>query len=131
MKIQFFLFLFVLLIFSACSKNNKQENCITDLIIGETTTPSVSTVSAGITSSVKAYGPNLCYSFREVEIKESSEKVFDIRIKGNMPCYPTVCLDAVYEVNPIVKIITPSSGIYILRFYNNNFIFKSDTVAVN
>lgn len=131
MKILSLSLLFTFVILGACSKSNKQENCITFLTIGEVITPSVSTLSAGITSSIKAYGPNLCYSFKDVEIHQSGEKIFDIKVRANIPCRPTVCLEAIYKTSTSIKINTPATGTYILRFYNNNLVFKSDTVVVN
>jgi hypothetical protein len=126
-----FTFLVVLLwiLITGCTREN--ENCKSDLTISSVNTPSSGTVSSGITSAIQCHGSNLCYSFSHVEIKEKTGRIFEIRVKANVPCKPSYCLQAIYNANPSIKINTSTVGTYILNFYNGNALFKSDTVIIN
>lgn len=118
-------------LFSSCTPEHEMIGCKSDLHITETSTAYTGTRASGINSTIQCYGPNLCYSFSHVEIKEKQNKEFEIRVKANVPCKPTVCAQALYQANPTINIKTPEAGTYILQFYNRDVWFKSDTVIVN
>lgn len=118
-------------LFLSCTPEQENNSCQSDLYITETTTAYSGTRAAGINSTIHCYGPNLCYSFSHVEIKEKQNKEFDIRVKANVPCKPAICAQAIYQASPSINIKTPEAGIYILHFYNRDLLFKSDTVIVN
>lgn len=117
---------------TACNKEDTRSDlCDTDLVIGKTTTPAIVTLSSGIVFSYESYGANLCYSFSGTAISQKAGNIYEIRSKGKVPCKPTICAQAIYQVNDTQRILTPLSGTYYLQFYNENSLFKTDTVHVN
>jgi hypothetical protein len=124
------------LIFS-CKKNDK-ELCDTYLTISSTNTPSSTTLSQGITSTVNSHGPDLCYKFAGMEITQQptpSGPAFQfqyfIKVKGTVPCGSSICAQAIYNSTNSFSLAPTKIGTYYLHFYNQNQVFKTDTVIVN
>ena len=126
---------FIIIIFlNSCTKNKEPDTVLTDLIFISTNTPTAGIQGQDIISIVKCYGPNLCYKFSKFEIIETTLRQFQIKAKATYPNSnkgDIVCLQAIYTVDTTVKINAATKGQYILRFYNPNGLFKSDTVQVN
>jgi hypothetical protein len=120
-------------LFLSCHKNKDGTTgqCDTYLIIGSTNTPRTSTISAGITTIINGYGPDLCYSFSGTQLTQKEGKIIEIKLKGKRPCGPAICADAIYNVKDTVTINTPQTGQYYLQFFNGTSLFKTDTVTVN
>ena len=115
-----------------CSKKGEDNtSCPTELTITSTQPPATVAVGSDIVAKAKCYGPDLCYSFSHVEIKTASDRVYEIRTKGTIPCKAAICAQALYQAEPSFTIKTTLTGQYILRYYNNNTLFKADTVTVN
>jgi hypothetical protein len=58
----------------------------------------------------------------------------EIKAKGTYPNSnkaDIVCLQAIYYADTSLKINATTKGQYVLKFYNNNLLFKADTVQVN
>jgi len=128
--------LIVSLIFS-CKKND-QELCDTYLTISSTNTPTATILDQGITSTINSYGPDLCYRFSGMEITQQptpSGPVYQfkyfIKVKGTIPCKSTNCAQAIYNSTNSILLTPTVRGTYYLHFYNQNLLFKTDTVIVN
>ncbi|MBE7172794.1 MAG: hypothetical protein INR73_19620 [Williamsia sp.] len=104
-----------------------------DLIFEKTNTPVSQTQKEGITSQVKAYGPNLCYRFSNLDIQEIGTREFEIRAKATNAGSKNgvACALALYYIDTTIKINATTTGKYLLRFYNKQQLFKTDTVQVN
>lgn len=117
----------------SCDKENEEKNglCDTYLEITSTNTPKTTTASAGITTVINGYGSNLCFRFTGTEITLKEPNVLEIKLKGKFPCGPAICAQALLGVRDTVTINTQQTGAYYLKFFNGNFLFKTDTVTVN
>ena len=124
------IFILCVLLFSGCKKDNTTGTNLVDLTIISTNTPKSLVQGQDIISNVRCSGSNLCYSFSNFEISETSPKIFNIRAMGTYPRGEPVCLLAIYYKDTAVTIKAPGIGRYILRFYNNSLLWKSDTVEV-
>ena len=127
--------MFLLIVFISCNKvSNEPDTISVDLAIISTNTPKTILQGQDILSNVICSGSNLCYAFSNFEINETQPKIFDIKAKGTLPNSKkrdVVCLQAFYYKDTTLKINTSTKGQYILKFYNNNLLSKSDTVQVN
>lgn len=108
-----------------------KKTCDTFLVITATRTPGTATISSGINSEIDSYGANLCYSFSHTEISAKPSNVFELRSKGKVICGNPVCAQALFMVKDTVKISISSPGIYLLKFFNEHSLYKTDTVQVN
>ena len=128
-------FLFIICFSCSCKKtNNIPDTIITDLAIVNTTTPATQTLGNDITSTVKCSGSDLCYRFLNFEIKQIANTKFEVRAKGTCPNAAkgdVICLQAIYYKDTIFKITPSLKGQYIIQFYNQTSLFKTDTVQVN
>lgn len=126
----------LLLVFS-CKKDEKKE-CDTYLAIGSAVTDRTTTVAAGITSTVDAYGGDLCFSYTGMEISKQSSPSgpvfafeYFIKAKAKRPCGKSICAQAIYHARDIINIKPGTPGTYYLNFYGNGQIVQRDTVIVN
>jgi hypothetical protein len=129
MKTAYFL-LVILFFINACDKPVESDSQFTELAIAQTTTSKTTTLAQGITSSIKVSGPDLCYRFAYFTVNQQQLFV-DVHAFGTYPVKPTACAQAIYYKDTTLSIPTNTAGQYILRFYNNNQLFKADTVQVN
>ena len=119
------------LVFAGCDTPVGDTLRIVDLTITKTTTPKISNVENGITSQVTCSGNNLCYNFLHFTVSKQTANVFDIRAKGTYPDGDPICAMAIYSKDTTLKLSTPTAGEYVVRFYNGDNLFKSDTMQVN
>ena len=119
-------------------KKNKSNLCDTYLNINSTNTPATVTLNQGITSTVNSQGPDLCYKFSGMEITQQPtpsgpvhQFQYFIKVKGTVTCENPVCADAIYVSINSFSLTPTVSGTYYLHFYNQNQLFKTDTVIVN
>ena len=129
MKFIYF-FVLTLFLFIACDKPVKSHVQFTDLTIVQTTTPKTGSVNQNIVTTVKVSGPDLCYRFAYFTVNQQQFLV-DIRAIGTYPTKPGACPLAIYYKDTTLSIPVAVAGNYVLRFYNNAQLFKSDTVQVN
>jgi len=119
----------------ACSKSTVDpDTFLVDLTFLSTNTSNNVIQGQDIVSNVRCLGPDLCYKFSKFEITETAVKQFEIRAKSTYPNPKNgdiVCLQAIYYKDTTVKINASTKGKYILKFLNNNQLFKADTVQVN
>lgn len=132
MRILSFFCLFLLISCTKEATDPETDKDTVNLTITATTTPATANAEGNIVSRVRCSGPNLCYRFKEFEVKETGDKQYDIRAKGTFPTDKnTICAQAVYVVDTTVSIKPAATGRYTLRFYNGTTIFKTDIVQVN
>lgn len=126
------LFYLVLCVFMlGCKKEDSQVAlCDVSLIIGNTESPKTAFINTGITFSYECFGNNLCYSFSGTGISQKSGNIFEIRAKGKFPCSAAICAQAIFQASDTITIKTPQAGSYYLQFFNENTLFKTDTVLV-
>lgn len=117
-------------VFLGCNKEegNKELNEVR-LSFTRIQTPGAVPFPQNIISAVGVSGSDLCYRFTHFEIKHPIANVYEIHAKGTYPARPTICLQAIYNKDTIVKIQPTAPGQYILRFYNQA-LYKTDTVQV-
>lgn len=125
----------MLLILVSCKKNASEPDAVlVDLSIISTITPRTTTQGQEIVSNIKCSASNLCYEFLKFEIQETESRHFAIKA---MATYPNprkgnfACPQAIYYADTTLKIMTTTRGKYLLEFYNDNLLFKIDTVLVN
>jgi TM2 domain-containing membrane protein YozV len=115
----------------SCTKNKHSGRCNTYFSITSATTPRTTTVATGITTIVKGYGSTGCHQFTGSEVTNGIANSIEIRIKGTVPCEATICTDVLISARDTIKISTPGTGIYYLKFFSESALFKTDTVLVN
>jgi hypothetical protein len=133
MRYLFFLMLLVTVV-SGCKKNTGLDTVVVDLTIISTNTPPAATQGHNILSNIKCSGTDLCYKFLRFDIKETGTRQFEIKVKATYPNSKKgdiVCAQAIYYVDTSITINAATKGQYILNFYNNNTLFKADTIQVN
>ena len=130
MKTGAVLLAFLTVLSLSCNKE-KTQNCESFLVITKASVSPSSSVANGILFDLEAYGGNLCYSFKRLDIRKTGDKTYDIRVIASLPCKPAVCAQALYQSNPSGSISTLSAGTYTLRFFNDRDLFTSVTVTIN
>ena len=132
-RVRTLIFLFLVgAIWVACDKE-KQDNDSRLIPLTITATDSPESISKGetIVSNIRCSGTDLCYKFEKFEITGKASRVFEVRAKATYPQQPVACPQAIYNIDTTLAIPTTSSGQYVIRFYNENDLFKTDTVIVN
>lgn len=124
-----------LLFLLACQKTGSEPDTIlTELSIVATATTVYINQGQDIVSRVRCSGPNFCYSFAKFEIRETVQGQFEISAKAHYPNPKKgdiICLQAVYYIDTVLRIKNQARGQYLLKFINNQQLFKTDTVRVN
>lgn len=118
------------ILLSACDKPIETDQHLADLRFVQTNTPRTAAANENVVSSVRVAGPDLCYRFSQFIVNQQ-QSIIDIRAKGTYPARPVACATAIYYKDTTVTVTTGHPGTYILRFYNESQLFKSDTVEVN
>ena len=113
-----------------CNKDD-EGLCMTNLSIIETQAPATGIVGSNLRIPLRCSGSDLCYSFSHLDLQAIAPRIYEIRTKGWYPCQPAICAQAIYYADTAVNIIPPAAGQYIFRFYNDQLLFKADTVIVN
>ena len=119
---------FLLVLSLSCQK--KQEDCESFLQINKVTISPSSSVANGIIFNLEAYGGNLCFSFKRLDIVRSSDKTYDIRVIANKPCGPRICAEALYQTEQTGTIGFLTAGTYTLHFFSDNSLFTTLTVTL-
>jgi len=123
-------FLLMMVLITACDKPIISDTEFRDLSFVQTTTPSNVALNQSIVSQVKVSGSDLCYHFAYFTVSQQQFLV-DIHAKGTYPTKPGACPQAIYYKDTTISVPANTVGKYVLRFYNGDVLFKSDTVQVN
>lgn len=117
----------------ACNKPHHTESTvIVDLSIIAAQTALSGTPGQDIISIVKCAGTDLCYKFSHFEIHEGPARVFSITARATYPSGGDIaCPQAIYYKDTSVIIHPITTGQYILKFYNDDQLFKADTIEIN
>lgn len=102
-----------------------------DLNITSTTTPKEKPLGEIVTSKISCQLPNTCYSFSGFEVREIGNNNVEIRAKGrNTAKEGTTCAEVIVPVDTVLKFKPVITGKIILKFYNKDVHFKSDTIEI-
>jgi len=115
---------------AACDKPIMSDTTFVDLNIVQTNTPKTAIVNQDIIAHITVSAPDLCYKFAYFTVAKQQFLV-DVHAKGTYPTHPGGCPMALYSKDTTLSVPTATAGTYVLRFYNGNQLFKSDTVQVN
>lgn len=124
-----FIVLIAALLF-ACDKPVESDFSFIELSFVQTNTPSNVAANQNIVSSVRVSGPDLCYRLEYFTVNVQQYLV-DIHAIGSYPAKSGGCAQAIYYKDTTLSVPANVAGKYVLRFYNGNQLFKSDTVNVN
>jgi hypothetical protein len=70
--------------------------------------------------------------FEGFDIKETSPRTFSIAAKALYKDWRSdIALQVMMQFDTVATITTTTTGTYVLQFYNDKKLFKSDTVQVN
>jgi hypothetical protein len=126
--------IFALLLFSCIKQKKYNEPKIGFVEIDSTMSPKTVAVGENIVSKVRLVRGSIGgeFTFLGFEVTESPSKVFSIRAKALYKDWEQMIILPVYKTIDTSTIIsTRLAGPHILKFYNANNLFKSDTVQVN
>lgn len=89
-----------------------------------------------VSTNISVTGPNGCYKLEGFDARANGigPNTFDILAVGSVPNPAkgdTTCPGSVYTKDTTFRFRLPSSGQYILRYYNNTTLFKADTIEVS
>jgi hypothetical protein len=70
-------------------------------------------------------------SFEGFDIQETAPQNFAISAKAFYKDWSTIGLDVMWTLDTVATVRTATAGMYVLQFYNEKKLFKSDTVQVN
>lgn len=118
---------------TSCLGNSEMPEPIVydDLAIMSTTTPKIIKIGDIVTSKISCQLPNSCYTFSGFQVMEVGNNSLAIRAKGrNIAKEGTPCADVIVPVDTVIKLKPIITGKIILKFYNKETLFKSDTVEV-
>lgn len=109
------------------------EKILVDMNFTNTVTPRGPIPAPNVTSKVSLSGPDQCYKYSRLDIYYKETNRIEIRAKAE---YPAPNLNVACEAIPVnldttIRINTKTKGEVYLEFYNQNTLFKRDTVTLN
>jgi hypothetical protein len=121
------------------SCNKKQDKPLVktftgDLPIVQTNTPATALAGQHIRANVRCGLTYMSGSlhFEGFDIKETSPRIFSIAAKALYKDWRSdIALQVMMQFDTVATITTTTTGTYVLQFYNDKKLFKSDTVQVN
>ena len=121
--------LLVLTAFSCTKQNGDFES---DLMFHSVTLITEGSDNNEIKAAATIIGPNLCYQFTHLQVRNTRSNHFDIYAKGTGPERNWICAQALYQKDTTILISKPGEGTYTINFWNpNNQLFKSESIIIN
>ncbi len=89
-----------------------------------------------VSTNISVQAPNLCYKLEGFDVRSSSLGVnqFEVQAIASVPNpqrADTTCPTGIYAKDSTFKFKVSTGGRYILRYYNNQQLFRADTFEVN
>lgn len=69
--------------------------------------------------------------FEGFDIQETTPRTYAISAKAFYKDWTQIGLDVMWNLDTVATVRTTTPGMYVLQFYNEKKLFKSDTVQVN
>lgn len=121
-------------LFGCIKEGANYQTFISDLPIVSTNTPTTSNIGDSVVSHVRCELPSRTGSvvFKGLQVAKQGDTLYNIRaIAEFTQKSDDVTVPGVWAVDTILTVKTPVAGNYVLRFFNGNTVFKSDTVVVD
>lgn len=118
----------------SCNKNKPiNKTFIGDLPIVQTNTPPTAVAGQDIQTNVRceltAINGNV--TFEGFDIQETTPRTYTISAKAYYKDWTQIGLAIMWTMDTVITVRTSIPGMYVLQFYNEKKLFKSDTVQVN
>ncbi|HQD09900.1 MAG TPA: hypothetical protein PLQ65_09565 [Flavihumibacter sp.] len=124
----------VLVSFVACMKTDSypdNEEVLVNMNFVTVNTPDSTSVGDTVLAHVTITGSNTCTVFKGFNGTTSGADQYDIRAIGAVPAQNTAgCTDAVIAKDTFLTITPKAPAKLVFRFYNNETLFRADTVVV-
>jgi hypothetical protein len=131
MVMKTFCILLIMLALTACDRPVGDVLKMFFFIVEKTTTPRTTTIAQGISSNITVSGSDLCYRFHHFDISQRFLFGYEIHARGTYPSKATACPLAIYSKDTVLQLYPSSAGQYLLKFYQEDVLIKTDTVQVN
>jgi hypothetical protein len=119
----------------SCNKNNEPVNktFYGELPIVQTNTPATTIAGQDIQSNIRCQLPSIngTISFEGFDIQETTPRTYAISAKAFYKDWSQIGIDVIWNLDTVATVRTSTPGRYVLQFYNEKKLFKSDTVQVN
>lgn len=104
-----------------------------NLPIAKTNTPLTAIAGQDIRTNIRCQLPSINGSiiFEGFDIQETSPRTFAISANALYKNWTQMGLDVIWNLDTVATVRTTVPGMYVLQFYNEKKLFKSDTVQVN
>jgi hypothetical protein len=124
------------LAFAFCNKKQDEpfkRTFIGNLPIAQTNTPPTAVAGQDIRTNVRCQLPSINGSifFQGFNIQETTPRNFAISAKALYKDWTQIGLDVIWNLDTVATVSTTTPGMYVLQFYNEKKLLKSDTVQVN
>ena len=121
---------------SFCSKKQEEPFKRTftgNLPIAQTNTPLTAIAGQDIRTNVRCQLTSISGNifFEGFDIQETSPRTYAISAKALYKDWTQIGLAVIWNFDTVATVRTTTPGMYILQFYNEKKLFKSDTVQVN
>jgi hypothetical protein len=122
----------------ALSFCNKQEDPVKRTFSGHlpivrSNTPATAIAGQDIRTNIRCQLPSIngTIIFEGFNIQETTPRTYTISAKALYKNWTQVGIDVLWNLDTIATVSTSTPGMYVLQFYNEKNLFKSDTVQVN
>ncbi|RYD92556.1 MAG: hypothetical protein EOP50_12535 [Sphingobacteriales bacterium] len=123
---------FCALSLAACRRNCDDERRAEQALqLESTTTPAQVNHGQAIVARFVAQIPTSCVRFERIEMTEFAPRQLRIEAIGSSAPRRSACADILRLVDTSVVVQTPVVGQYMLHFYSQGLLYKTDTVHVN
>lgn len=121
---------------SFCNKKEEEPFKRTfrgNLPIAKTNTPPTAIAGQDIRTNVRCQLPSIngTIIFEGFDIQETTPRTYAISAKALYKDWSQMGLTVIWNLDTMATVKTSVPGMYVLQFYNEKKLFKSDTVQVN
>ncbi|WP_157473992.1 hypothetical protein [Flavihumibacter petaseus] len=129
----------VMVALAACMKTSTPpaaERIYASMSFSVVQSPDTAAVGDTVKSYVTVTGSNTCYKFEGFNGTPSAGNQYDIRAVGSIPnpdysgYDPSACMNFPITKDTFLTITPKATGKLVFRFYNNDVLFRADTLVV-